>query len=109
MRDSTRGEVYEYKNLPSVVQVKPYKARGDNTTGAHPAVMPVELPTIYIEAITDPGQYVIEPFLGSGTTLIACENTGRKCRGIEISPDYVAVCLQRYLDATGKEPVRIND
>ena len=108
MRDSTRGEAYEYKNLPSVVQVKPYKARGDNTTGAHPAVMPVELPTIYIEAITDKGQLVIEPFLGSGTTLIACENTGRKCRGIEISPDYCAVILQRFQDASGKTPVRVS-
>lgn len=108
IRDSTRGEAYEYKNLPSVVQVKPHKARGDLTVGSHPAVMSVELPTVYINAMTDPGQYVLEPFLGSGTTMIACENTGRKARGIEISPDYVAVCLQRYKDATGKEPVRIN-
>ena len=52
---------------------------------------------------------VIDSFLGSGTTMIACENTGRKCRGIEISPEYCAVVLERFKDATGKEPVRIND
>ena len=55
------------------------------------------------------GQIIADPFLGSGTTLIACENTGRMCRGIEISPDYCAVILQRFKDATGKEPVRVNE
>lgn len=50
---------------------------------------------------------VYDPFVGSGTTIIACENLGRKCRAIEISPAYVAVCLQRFQDATGKTPVLI--
>jgi len=39
------------------------------------------------------------PFLGSGTTMVACQNLNRKCRGIEISPDYCAVILQRMTDA----------
>lgn len=47
---------------------------------------------------------VYEPFSGSGTTIIACEQLGRKCRAIEISPAYVAVALQRWADATGKTP-----
>jgi len=46
--------------------------------------------------------------LGSGTTIIACENLGRKCRAIEISPGYVAVTLQRWADATGKTPVLLS-
>jgi hypothetical protein len=45
-----------------------------------------------------------EPFCGTGTTIIACEQLGRKCRAIEISPAYVAVALQRWADATGKTP-----
>jgi len=49
-------------------------------------------------------EFVYEPFSGSGTTLIACEQLGRKCRAIEISPGYVAVALQRWADATGKTP-----
>lgn len=73
----------------------------------HPTQKPVEVPKHAIEYSPAPGGIVSDFFLGSGTTLIACENTGRKCRGIEISPDYVAVCLQRYQDATGKEPVRV--
>lgn len=51
-------------------------------------------------------ELVYEPFSGSGTTIIACENLGRKARAIEIAPQYVAVALQRYLDHTGKTPVR---
>jgi DNA modification methylase len=75
----------------------------------HPTQKPVEVPKHAIEYSSAPGGIVLDFFLGSGTTLIACENTGRKCRGIEISPEYVSVCLQRFKDATGKEPVRINE
>jgi DNA modification methylase len=46
-------------------------------------------------------EFVYEPFSGSGTTIIACEQLGRKCRAIEISPGYVAVAIQRWVDATG--------
>ena len=81
---------------------------GDNLQNHHGASYPVALPKEGITKFSKPGAITIDPFLGSGTTMIACENTGRKCRGIEISPDYVAVCLQRYQDATGKEPERIN-
>ena len=48
---------------------------------------------------------VYEPFSGSGTTIIACERLGRKCRAVEISPAYVAVAIQRWVDVTGGEPV----
>ena len=52
-------------------------------------------------------EFVYDPFLGSGTTLIACERLGRKCRAVEISPAYVAVAIQRWVDVTGGEPVLI--
>lgn len=47
---------------------------------------------------------VYDPFLGSGTTLMACEQLGRRCRAVEISPGYVAVALERWHTATGKMP-----
>ena len=53
-------------------------------------------------------EVVYDPFLGSGTTLIACERLGRKCRAVEISPAYVAVALERWATATGKTPVRVD-
>jgi len=51
------------------------------------------------------GEVIYEPFSGSGTTIIACENLGRRCRAVEISPAYVAVALQRFYDHCGKLPV----
>src|SRR5258708_38055821 len=47
---------------------------------------------------------VYDSFVGSGTTIIACEQLGRKCRAMEIDPGYCAVSLQRWADATGKKP-----
>jgi DNA modification methylase len=47
---------------------------------------------------------VYDPFLGSGTTLIACERLNRKCRAVEISPAYCAVAIERWADMTGQEP-----
>ena len=70
----------------------------------HNATKPTELVTRALENSCEIDDVVIEPFSGSGTTIIACEQLGRKCRAIEISPAYVAVALQRWADATGKTP-----
>ena len=73
----------------------------------HPTQKPVEVPKTAIEFSSNQDGLIFDPFLGSGTTMIACENTGRKCRGIEISPEYCAVILERFKEATGKEPVKV--
>ena len=52
-----------------------------------------------------PGQLVYDPFLGSGTSLIAAEMTGRSCRGLEISPAYVDVILRRWRAFTGRTAI----
>lgn len=67
---------------------------------------PVELPQKYIEAATSDGDVVFEPFSGSGSTLIACEKTNRRCFGMEIEPLYADVILSRWAKFTGKDPVR---
>lgn len=58
---------------------------------------------------SDEKSIVLEPFSGSGTTLIACENLGRRCRAVEISPGYVAVALERWAEHTGKTPVLVEE
>jgi DNA modification methylase len=73
----------------------------------HPTMKPVEMWVYAIGNHTKSGDTVYEPFSGSGTTIIACEQLGRKCRAIEISPAYVAVALQRWADATGKTPRKL--
>ncbi len=52
---------------------------------------------------------VLDPFLGSGTTIIAAEQLGRTCYGIEIEPRYVDVVLQRYMNFTNVSPMRESD
>ena len=54
---------------------------------------------------SSPGQAVYEPFMGSGTTLIAAETTGRVCLGIELNPAYVDVAVERWQRFTGKSAV----
>jgi hypothetical protein len=70
----------------------------------HKATFPVDLAMRAMNDFGVEGNTIYEPFCGSGTTLIAAEQLGRKCRAIEISPAYVAVALQRWADATGKTP-----
>jgi len=73
----------------------------------HPTMKPIDLVIHCLNNSTKSWDTVYEPFCGSGTTLLACENINRKCRSLELSPDYCAVILQRFKDATGKEPVRV--
>ena len=71
----------------------------------HSCPKPVALFGHLIEHLA--GAIVFDPFSGSGTTLIACENLGRRCRAVEISPGYVAVALERFHQHSGKLPVLI--
>jgi len=69
---------------------------------------PTQKPTILAEkAINNhEAKSVLDLFLGSGSTLIACEKTGRTCYGMELSPQYVDVILKRWQDFTGKKAIR---
>lgn len=81
-QDRTRTTVWEYPRP---------KANRE-----HPTMKPVEL---WAQAIKDgsrSGEIVLDPFLGSGTTLIAADQLGRKCYGLEISPQYCQVIINRY-------------
>jgi len=77
------------------------KAR--STDGVHPCTKPVELFVRPIKKHTKPGDITLDLFAGSGSSLIAAERTGRRCRTIEIAAPYVDVCIKRWQKATGKE------
>ncbi len=62
-----------------------------------------------IENNSRPGELVFDPFLGSGTTLIAAEMTGRCCRGLELNPKYADVIVRRWQEFVGDEAVLAAD
>ena len=68
----------------------------------HPTVKPTAMLEDALLDLTNRGDLVIDPFLGSGSTLIAAEKTGRVCRGVELDPLYVDVIVRRYEAATGE-------
>jgi DNA modification methylase len=65
----------------------------------HSTPKPADLFKIPIVKHLNPGEIAFEPFAGSGPQFVACQNLNRKCRGIEISPDYCAVILERMKTA----------
>jgi DNA modification methylase len=118
MKDEKPSKIQKYKipdtvwRVPVEEALDPYMIpdsvwRENRQVGGidgHPAPFSVGLMTFASRSW--PG-LVYEPFLGSGTAVIACENLGEKCRAMEITPKYVAVAIQRWVDLTGKTPERI--
>jgi len=107
---------YHYRHEPVLYGYKPGQRRtgrgargwyGDNRQAsvfeiprpkaslAHPTIKPVRLVEAHLVNSSQPGDLVLDPFLGSGTTLIACEKLGRRCCGADIDPRYVDVAVRR--------------
>ena len=74
----------------------------------HAAAFPVALPTFFLKSYSDPGDIWLDPFLGSGTIIVAAENEGRIGMGTEILPKYCAVILERLSTLTGQAPRRVS-
>jgi len=75
--------------------------------GDHPTPKPLELVQMALEDSSQRNTLVVDSFLGSGTTLIACERTGRRCYGLEIEPRYCDVILRRWEAETGQTAERV--
>lgn len=76
-------------------------------TGGHPAEFPVELPARFIKMHTRPGDIILEPFCGAGTTMIAAEQLGRVCYGVELDPHYCDIILARWEKLTDRKAQKI--
>lgn len=99
----TRSNVWCY---PSVRGLD--AADGDPDSNAlklHPTIKPVRLIEEAILDCSRRDEIVLDPFLGSGSTLIACEKTKRVCAGLEVSPRYVDVAIARWQQWTGHEAI----
>lgn len=69
-------------------------------TGLHPTEKPIPLMMELLADFTNSGQTIIDPFMGSGTTLVACQRMGRNGTGIELDPEYFAIACKRVDEAT---------
>jgi hypothetical protein len=82
-------------------------ASGENVTKTtHAATMPTHLALWAIGVIADRASLIIDPFLGSGTTMIAAEQLDRACHGVEIDPAYVDVIVERWQNLTNGKATR---
>lgn len=72
---------------------------GNDFSDMHAATMPIYLPEYFIKTFTNENELIYEPFCGTGTTLVACQNLSRRGRAVEISPAYCAVTLERMSTA----------
>ena len=72
----------------------------------HPTTKPVLLFQKAIENSSSAGDLVLDIFLGSGTSLVACERSGRICYGMELEPQYVDVAIKRWESFTGEQAVK---
>jgi DNA modification methylase len=78
---------------------------GASSESDHSAAYPIALPEFFIKAFSDNGDMIFDPFMGSGTTMIAAEKNGRHSCGTEISPKYCDVIVKRWQDFTGKKAI----
>ena len=86
--------IQDFRIPDNVVRITRHKERGIEVE--HPAVFPVKLPAFLMETYANAGDLVLEPFSGSGTTILAGQRTGRRVRAIELAPDYVDLAIARW-------------
>ena len=95
------NKIYEYTHRYPVSIIEISNANQNNKI--HPTQKPVELMAYLIKTYTEEGDLVLDPFIGSGTTAIACLELNRRFIGIEISPEYCKMAEERIQKAGGKD------
>ena len=95
---SNNGEEIKGKRVGSVWEI----GKDKESSYKHPTQKPVALSAEAITHTTEIGSNVLDLFGGSGSTLIACEQTGRKCYMMELDPHYIDVIIQRWENLTGQ-------
>ena len=98
-----RTNVWQYDSASTQAR------KGNKVLELHPTVKPVQLVMDALLDCSNRGDIVVDSFLGSGTTLLAAERTGRICRGIELDPLYVDTAIRRWQKLTGEDAVRVSD
>lgn len=98
-----------HDNMNSVWHFDRTSAEEREMAGGHATPKPIALCARAVKSSSRPGETVLDLFGGSGSTLIACEKTGRKCRMMEMDPRYCDVIIKRWETLTGKKAERIEE
>jgi hypothetical protein len=98
-RGRNRTNVWNYPGVPRRGK------KHDDLFGLQPTVKPVAMIADALRDVTKRRDVVLDTFLGSGSTLMAAEETGRVCRGVELDPLLVDVAIRRWQNATGRDAV----
>lgn len=106
--DMTREELLDFIDEVNVRSTAWEVSKDATSTYQHPTQKPVELAERAVRNSSRPKDIVLEPFSGSGSTLIGCVRAGRRCFAIEFEPKYVQVAAQRLREYTGESKVKIN-
>ena len=96
-----RSNVWAYRG------VNAFGPNREELLGFHPTVKPVLMIADALKDVSRRGDLVLDPFLGSGSTLIAAEETGRSCVGVELDPGFVEVAIRRWEKQTGQDAVHV--
>ena len=102
----TRSNVWHYPTARHLVE-RNGDVAGTDVLNQHPTIKPVQMIEDALLDCSKRNQRVLDPFLGSGTTLIAAEKTARHCFGIEIEPRYVDVAIRRWQNWTGQDAIHV--
>lgn len=95
-----RSNVWQYGGI----QAMRHSEEGD-LLAKHPTVKPIQMIADAILDCSKPNDIILDPFLGSGTTLLACSRIGRRCYGMELDPLYVDTAVRRWQILTGVDAV----
>jgi DNA modification methylase len=98
-----RTNVWEYPGIHTMNR----QSEEGNLLALHPTGKPVQMVADAMLDCSARGDIVLDPFLGSGTTLLAAERVGRSCYGIELDPRYVDVAIRRWQQHTGMDAIHV--
>jgi hypothetical protein len=94
-------------NVWSYLQTSSFSKEGGELSSSHPTVKPVNVISDVLRDVNKCGDVVLDTFLGPGSTLMAAQQTGRVCCGVELDPLYVDVAIRPWQNSTGRDAVLV--
>lgn len=107
IRKKYKNDVWEISQSNATIDIPTIEKSGKVTKKAHPAPFPVEVPMALMGFLTTEGEFVVDPFLGVGSTIIAAEKSNRIAYGIELDEIYCEIAIQRWEEYTGEKAKKV--